>query len=370
MPYEFFFSYTRANNENYLRTFFKNLSEAICLRRGFHKDTVVGFLDQQDIERGEQWDATLAQALQSSKILVSLYTPAYLRSVYCGREWRVFHQRRELYVKRKKETEGIVVALPPVIKPVVWFPLDGTPLPPLLQELQYTIGDPSAPHNSMGMRKMRMQYRKFKIAYDDYIDKLADEILDAADNHPLPELPSLPSLNEVQSAFHSEPSTSNSPQQDPPTSGPNFVQFVFVAAKPSQLQELKQKTECYLQNGGNDWKPFWSERPKRIGALAQNVASSDDLDFSSAELPFSNQLVQQILDAEKKRNIVVLLVDSWTAALQEYRKILQAFDRQNYFNCSVMVPWNNDAETQQQRAQLEQTIRQTFHFRASTSNSL
>src|SRR5512132_1470655 len=103
MPYEFFFSYTRGNNDAYLRQFFKDLSEEVRIRKGLpkDKDTPVGFFDQQEIELGATWDQTIIDALQESKVMVSIYSPGYFQSQYCGKEWDVFMQRCRLYRERR-----------------------------------------------------------------------------------------------------------------------------------------------------------------------------------------------------------------------------------------------------------------------------
>lgn len=54
------------------------------------------------------------------------------------------------------DTEGVVAALPPVIKPVMWIPLrPGTNVPLLIQESQFITGDPAKLHNSKGLRYVR-----------------------------------------------------------------------------------------------------------------------------------------------------------------------------------------------------------------------
>jgi FxsC-like protein len=75
---------------------------------------------------------------------------------------------------------------------------------------------------------------------------------------------------------------------------------------------------------------------------------------------------------------VSIVVDGWTVTLPSYRQILQAFDKEEYFNCSVLIPWNDaDAETQRQRAALEVHVQEVFrrnllsnplYFRGSISS--
>ena len=128
--------------------------------------------------------------------------------------------------------------------------------------------------------------------------------------------------------------------------------------------------DCYKDAGGGDWQPFYP-RKRRIGSLAVHIASDEDLDFIPSELPFSSNLSQDVLEAEKERRLVVLVVDSWTAELPAYQQVLQDFDRVNYFNCSVVVPWNeDDIETARRRAVLEQTILSAFPFRTALKHPI
>src|SRR5687768_16360897 len=112
MPYDFFFSYTRANNDSYLKKFFNDLSQAIRDIRGEPQSTVVGFFDQRDLELGENWDAAIVDALQTSKVFVAMASPAYFKSEYCGKEWRLFSDR----------LATMAPARPPLLKPVIWIP--------------------------------------------------------------------------------------------------------------------------------------------------------------------------------------------------------------------------------------------------------
>ena len=76
MAYEFFFSYTRANNDTYLKKFFDDLSQAIRDIRGEAQNAEVGFFDQRELELGEEWDAAIVSALQTSKVFVAVTSPA------------------------------------------------------------------------------------------------------------------------------------------------------------------------------------------------------------------------------------------------------------------------------------------------------
>jgi len=125
------FSFTRANNDEFLKQFLADLSEAVRLKKGLPQGEAVGFFDQQDLELGQEWDPALADALQNSRTLVCLYSPAYFNSEYCGREWQVFDLRSDLYVAEKQAGEGLISEAPSAIKPVVWIQQKARALRPL-----------------------------------------------------------------------------------------------------------------------------------------------------------------------------------------------------------------------------------------------
>ncbi|HWR80179.1 MAG TPA: toll/interleukin-1 receptor domain-containing protein, partial [Pseudomonas sp.] len=117
MPYDFFFSYRRADFGAQMREFFTDLSEEVRKLRGLDKYDNIAFFDQENIETGDNWDAALLNALQQSKVLVPLYSPAYFKSEYCGKEWQSFHLRRQAHAQQHGGAE------PAVIRPVIWIPI-------------------------------------------------------------------------------------------------------------------------------------------------------------------------------------------------------------------------------------------------------
>jgi FxsC-like protein len=328
----------------------------------------VNFFDQRDLELGVAWKRELLDALQMARTLVCVYSPAYFISEYCGKEWQVFQMRREKYLRDEQAAGRGGAKLPPVIKPILWVPFEHN-LPAVVTEAQYKRGDPASVINKEGLFYVVKQYSKYRFLYNEFIHELAKEIQAAADQHAVGPLDGPLDMDQVLNAFAAAPPPApGAPQVAavlPPETGPKCVQFVFVAGNPQEFPPgLRTTLDCYKDAGGGDWQPFYP-RKRRIGSLAVHIASDEDLDFIPSELPFSPNLAQDVSQAEKERRLVVLVVDSWTAELPPYQQVLQDFDRRNYFNCSVVVPWNEgDLETAQRRAALEQTILSAFPFRA------
>jgi FxsC-like protein len=362
MAYEFFLSYTRANNDPYLKQFFDELSQVIRDLQGAPASTAVGFFDQRELELGEDWDAGIVEALQTAKVVVPVFSPCFFKSEYCGKELALFRQRCEAAVGPGKP-------LPPLIKPVIWIPLLNGAVPPALAPGQYTFGDPQALHNVRGFKYLLKQLQMYRTDYNDLTEKLAQEILAAGNAHPLKPLPAVPRLRDVPSLWTTMPGPSK-PGGAAPVSGPKHVRFVYVAADPAEFGAARSK-DPYVDSGGADWKPFLPACKVRIHRFVQNLVSSDELDFTSEELPWSPRLIEDIRAALDRRHIVVLIVDGWSVHWKsQYRDVLKALDERLDYHWCVLVPWNDqDADSVARRAEITATINQTFDRHANLSRN-
>jgi FxsC-like protein len=373
MAYYFFFSYKRVVDTAYLQKFFEDLSAELRAKLELADDAEVGFFDQKGIELGEEWEPTIADALQESKVLVCAYSPRYFESEYCGKEWQVFQLRREEHQRLRQAAGEPNARLAAVIKPVLWLPLtdavDGK-----FKSTQYLYGDPQAVQNKQGLRHVVKRLNVYGDLYTDLVEWLADEII-AANAHNLPRLPNLPSLRQVPSAFAKQPPPPPPPGVGPPPPPPpppagstKHVRFIFVAGDPSRFGGQRQP-DAYLQRGGPDWRPFHPKVSDRIARIVQHFVSTEEMDFDSDVVPFGDDLVSVVEESYRRREIVIILVDAWTLAWdQGWRDILWDFDNNQrpFYNCSVLVPWNEaDLELQGQRDQIVQTVRDTFASRAN-----
>jgi FxsC-like protein len=139
-----------------------------------------------------------------------------------------------------------------------------------------------------------------------------------------------------------------------------------VAADPNAFGAARTR-DPYVDSGGPDWKPYYPDDLTRIHRLVQNFVSNDDLDFTSEELPFGQDLVAHIEDAWQKRQIVVLIIDGWTVHWgAQYRTVLQQLDSRLDYHWCVLVPHNdNDQDAANVRAEIDAAIGQTFDRHAN-----
>lgn len=368
MAYDFFFSYRRADYGPIMREFFTDLGEDVRKLRGLNKEESPAFFDQEEIETGDQWDLRLLGALQQSKVLVPLYSPAYFKSEYCGREWNLFHLRRQRWGQMNPGPN-----LPAVIRPVVWIPIKKSGklcLPDSLaqpvKDVQYTWLEEDSPVNQAGLEQLVRQKAAYNKLYWDFVRGFAEGIVQAMDQYDLPPLDHVPALADVPPLFNVSTAPAGPAPGQPRPSFRRHVRFIFAALQPQHLG-AGRAPDPYLDTGGSDWKPFYPDLRQRIGTLAQFIASDPALDFESDRIELSNDLAQQIRDALDEGRIVVVLVDRWSLyASPVYQDIFRGFDQENFANCAVLLPWNpGDQELVDNKAQIDQVIGDVLHFHNS-----
>jgi FxsC-like protein len=383
MGYHFFFSYKRISRTVYQRKFFDELSAEVREVGEVEQEGPVGFFDQEGIEPGEEWRPELSAALQDSKVLVCVFTPHYFKSEYCGKEWQVFQMRRMEH-QRLRQAEGVPdPQLPPVIKPVLWIPVSEEELSSEVREIQLYRGTRENIANSRGLRYVLKQKSNYRRLYQDYLNRLAQDIVDAAkcDLKPLPALPDLRDIP-VPAGFKSCETTARKsveplvgqlvePQPRPSTIlYPSVkVKFVFVAGDPARFGGLRQP-DSYLERGGADWKPFHPTQSDRIARIINRFISDEEGEYDVVPVPYGDDLITVVEEAYSNREIVVIIADAWTITWDVgFQSILRDFDTRNrqspFYNCSVLVPWNeSDLEIRNRRDEILETVRNTFYSRS------
>jgi hypothetical protein len=143
----------------------------------------VCFFDTTNIETGTDWNDELSNAAARSRVAVALFSPSYFNSVWCGREFQVFLDRRRV---------AVGATAPVAVVPVIWMRHNAVPdAASAFQDTDNSI--PSAPfpadYRQMGLRQVMLlnaepQYTQTRIA-------LGARILKAAEDARLPELANL-----------------------------------------------------------------------------------------------------------------------------------------------------------------------------------
>jgi FxsC-like protein len=360
----FFFSYATGNDPDanrHKRQFFGDLEARIAAHRSYDNSAPkVGFLDA-DMVTGTDWQPELARALQTCRVFVYLQDQAYFNFTerpWCGREWRVFHDRLDEHTGRLPAG----AQRPPLMIPVVWQIL--AKLPDAAGAVQFKSRNLGEVYSQLGLCEMKSR-QEFNVAYATLVTNLADHIVETANTHRLEPLHALPDFQGIPNPFG--PVAPKPPLRAAEKRGPRFVDFVYVVASRDQFEQsrplLREKSRRCLDGYDQDgiagaWRPYYPPIEKRVAAIAETLAY--DKDLIPDRIDFGDDLIARLQDSKNKHRIVVLILDPWTVQLPEYYTRMREFGEQNFWNCVVVVPWNEDEETQQQTEILRGVIKELF----------
>jgi FxsC-like protein len=351
MAYEFFFSYSRDDWNPYMQVFFDRLWEEVRVKLGLRQNDSVGFRDTKEMPLGGEWPSDLLNGLQTSKVLVCVYTPLYFKREYCGREVQFFLDRKRLL--------GAATPQHPFIIPVVWEPCEES-IPSSVSKITYLHGDFPPEYKTKGIRPFLQNSTQFGSQYENSIAVIGASIKAAVQQATqLPPLAPIPALENIADAFASAGVVNNVDVR--PQGGPSAVQFYYVAGKQNELAPPKQERGYYDVRGGEFWRPARSGR--FLGVLATAIASSKELDLIPYNMPLLNDFGIRLKAARAQNNMVVLFVDAWTLDLVPfYRDRMEEYESHRSDHCCVMVVWNEADpdvnELMQQR--LKGRVRLTF----------
>lgn len=366
--YWFFLSYARrdAVGNLYVERFHKQLAREIGRVAGLPAKIAneeIGFFDTEGVKPGEPWPEKLAYAIQTSKVFVCLYSPAYFNSDYCGKELQAFRSRLAASTSPSPSH-----AIPTLIFPVLWDRADRLPkvLPQVLKDIQYAHGSTDEIYKGEGLYQL-LSLNKHRDRCSKFFDNMAAMIVQRVREHPLPPADFLTPLHEIESAFNVqlENSQPERPVGQRGNMGPRTAEFVFVAANETEIRERRDRVEAYGSEGGRDWRPYLS---KAVGFVGQTLSTQEELFYE--DLPADDRLLERLREAEKKKNIVVIVIDPWTIQLKSYQKRMLDYDKNTFVNTEILIPWNEqDQETEQALKKLRSDIRQTFcrHYIVNTS---
>ena len=197
---------------------------------------------------------------------------------------------------------------------------------------------------------------------DDYKKFLTLSPLVIAATRRCPALPALlrvPDFKDVPNAFKglvvpAAGAKSKTATAEEGPGGPNEAKLVFAAAPRAEYREsamMRRATPSRRAiRGGRTGPPTRS-----VGMIAQEVSSQEQIRYK--ELRLSGGIAYELKNAFKRREIVVIFVDTWTLRLPTYCDRVQDCDKVSLPNCEVLVPWNeSDAETCQHQAKLEAAL--------------
>ncbi|HJX91560.1 MAG TPA: TIR-like protein FxsC [Pyrinomonadaceae bacterium] len=341
MSFWFFLSYAHADDNEFLRKFYKDLDSELRQLTGAPA-TEISFFDRDKIAHGASWDTALENGLKNCRVFVPLYSASYFRSEYCGKELAVFRKRLHDHLNQEGSTANDTLILP-----ILWSHEKNvlSVLPAAVNKIQYTHGSYPPEYTAEGVSQLVKlgvtPSSKYYNQYWDFISTLADTINTAATQLNLPPASSsLTALDQVTSLFTPAMQAVNPPASE---SGPRNVQFIFVSGKAPELQAAQRlELKFYGANGGSDWLPYLDTYKGSACALAIETIEAFSKDSRYEEVSIGNNLEQQVRLATSQDKIVVVVIDSWTLRLPKYHQLLAPLDQFSAVNCITLIVWNDE----------------------------
>lgn len=322
--YPFFLSYARNDADKYLDRFVEELNSRVRYLIGTKQD---GYVDRRELQLGEEWQDDIAEALCSSHTAVCLYSPSYFLSKACGKEMQIFLERRRLYIKQNPGKK------PANIIPLIWHPCDN--IPPSIPDFQYRLA-PSLDNKLWGVWGLLDQ--EMETTFRGLVQGIAARIRDAA-RTPLPPPLVRPIFSGVRSAFGPPPLPLIEFDSREASTGPQCVTFVYANQPP-----------------WNVW-PYAPPVEKALLHVSASIALG--LDYSPYQLSFDVQkaeFIDRLKKAQKKNNIILILVDGRSLKNDSVRHRLQEYDKHQFKNVSTLVVWPEDTSDD------PTLIKKTFRF--------
>ena len=348
MGYRFFLSYKRiTENRHEVEAFFNRLSGSLAEILPQDGSTP-GFYDG-DIEPASDWGATISSALGQSRAIVCLLSEQYLGSEYCRKELSAFLLRLQNQKKRPKD----------LIIPVTWTPIS-QPLHPLLAALQDDYRSYPTEYRERGLARLGRQNR-YADAYTEIVEKLASVIRDNTNRILLADSEVPPFANTIDLI---RPET---PDEELGEIGPKNPRFVFIAAHPTELPDMRAERRPYSHDGSYWWCPYQPPHPQAIGPAVNEMVLQENLRFFEIQAT-SPRLIQKIERAASKNTPVAVLVDPWSLTIDRYKDLVKsirdlAVEQSGVENrCGVFVSWNaQDPDTQVNELPLHTHVTTTLH---------
>jgi hypothetical protein len=356
LPYVFFFSYSRADWEYdvYLAKFFEDLERKVAIVTGAGTRRV-GFRDEVGVKTGDDWTSNIATAVQTSSVLVCVYTPNFFSAErtheFCSKEFMAFLKRdpnhRYERVVDDAGRERYEVRDARNILPIMWLSerelVDLNKLPPYaVRTIQYTLNftgvarDLNDQYRTKGMSLLTTQRRG---TYRQILAHLAARIVELAAT-PLPSIAPPPDARTLRNAFWDLPEIAPAGGAAPgPGSGnaDGLEDTADPSLGPRQVVALEVRRAA---GDGSAWAPYPSEPslPVLVEEIAQSRRSrSRYLTFDPSAGDFVTALFAALNDATEKRVLPILLVDPSALARPEWRAAITSLLRRQWRG-GVVVP--------------------------------
>ncbi len=282
----------QADPDQWVRTFFRDLTDSVERHASPQRRLAPGFFDQE-IPVGVDWKASLNRALGTAEVFVPLYSPGYFARSWPGREWACF-AKRLAQVGMSDPMRRFA--------PVLWIPLLSEHEPPgLHQALALGEFDPAYAEN--GLRAM-LRLPPYQASYRLIVDRLAARIVELAEHERLG--PSAaPNIDRVLSEFHP---------------GDDVAVFAVAVAAPALADLPVGRDPLGYGDRSTDWRAYPADQELPLAEYAAQVAEQLDFAVDVTGVEESPKLA--------RNRPGVILVDPWFAAHDRGLNMLRSLVRE------------------------------------------
>ena len=228
--YLFYLSYARTDLDESLERFFDDLRHTVQKLTGRPASEAVGFVDL-DLAPGVEWEKALSDALQRSRVLVPIYSPAYFESQYTGREFQHFLLRAH-----DDAPNGI---LP------VWWSTPGGTVPEAAARIYH--GWPNfSTYDRFGLRQL-LRVQRYAEEYRGFVEALAKRLVELVERA-APVAPAVADFNAFALPNAFAPTVESAPPPPVPAEAemPADVQKFVKALATLDRQEVLDGCEAQL----------------------------------------------------------------------------------------------------------------------------
>jgi hypothetical protein len=298
--FTFFTSYAHRDHDPSLLRFVKKLREEVGPALTPPKDPLeAGFFDEEDIQAADEWEKRLGSALASADVIVSLFSPSYSASRYCGKEYQVFIDRRDQWLAQPGNGDKRAR----VVFTLLWRIPTG-PLPELVKKFQFTDKELPEDYEKKGLHYVaklgKQRFLKAVIA-------LAESIRDSLVEGRLPPAAQPPVFAETPSAFHHA-----------------RYGYSLLALPPE----------------GSGWAPY----PKGGSLLQTANVIAESQQVSSRDLVPDKGPVLDLQEAAQEREVVIVVADPLRLATDAgARQTVEQLSHLTLDNFAILMPWTAEA---------------------------
>ena len=354
MPRVFVSYCHRDGKRGLVSEFVKRLQDEITRTTDWPEQDIL-YLDTS-VRVGTLWSEELVSALRDCDVFLALYSPRYFKSEYCGKEWWLFAKRLQQYMDNHSVRPASLI-------PILWeAPSDSFSPPKFAADLQYTEGSFGAAYAELGLRRIVQHSGPHKKVYRSVIEQLTERITATISDHRLDEPGQHWSVEEALNAFANQIEERQDEIATPrkPQSGPNYVNFVVAAGKFDEMRQLREAGEIYGDRP-EDWRPYVPAHAAPLALYATEIAVQREVLSSLIAIGPTLMLPDVISRAEQRNELVILLVDPWTAFHPAYRDLVRQYDDGLWLHTAVVIPWNDaDVAPEDILNKVKANIRQVF----------